>query len=109
MIKSEVESYIELEKLEDLVKIIAVAQRSSPIYYVKLGNTHVYFLPATLGFRGFLIYFIKTETEVKEKYIIYDAINDKISFSNETPTKPSLSYFIIVKVKAQNVLPKVLK
>jgi len=43
--------------------------------------------------------------KVEKKYIVLDTVHDKISFSDELSTKPSLQHFSIVEVQAQNILP----
>ena len=98
--------YVELGKLEDIVKMIATSMSPPPLHHIKAEDRHVYFIPASLGFGRAVIYFVKRKEEVQEKYVVYDTIHDQISFSDEVSTKPSLKHFFIVEVKAQDILPK---
>ena len=95
---------IELGKLEDIIKMMAASMSPPPLHHMKAEDTHIYFIPASLGFGRAVIYFVKREEEVREKYVVYDTIHDKVSFSDEISTKPSSKHFFIVEVKAQNIL-----
>lgn len=69
-------------------------------------NGHVYFLPASLALGKEIIYFVKVKEKVEKKYIVLDMVHDKISFSDELSTTPSLQHFSIVEVTSENILPK---
>ena len=99
-------SYVQLEKLEDLIRMTSASLRSPPLHHTEIKDGHVYFLPASLALGKAVIYFVKVKEKVEEKYVVLDTVHDKISFSNELSTKPTLKYFSIVEVKAQNILPK---
>lgn len=103
---SEEIKYVQLRKFEDIVKMLATSMRPPPLHHTKAGEKHVYFIPASLGLGKSVIYFVEMEKEVEKKYVVYDTIQDKFSFSDEISTKPSLKHFVIVEVKAQNILPK---
>jgi len=104
--ESEKERYVQLEKLDDLVKMIAASMSPPPLHHVKAGKKHIYLLPASMGLGKAVIYFVEVKEAVEKKYVVYDTIYDKISFSDEISTKPSLKHFSVVEVKAQNILPK---
>ena len=53
-----------------------------------------------------IIYSVKVKEKMEKKYIGLDTIHDKISFSNELSTTPSLQHFSIVEVTSENILPK---
>lgn len=97
--------YVQLEKLEDIIKMLSASMRSPPLHHKEIKDGHVYFLPASLALGKAVIYFVKIEEKVEKKYIVLDMIHNKISFSDELSTKPSLKHFQIVEVKAQNILP----
>jgi|GEM_PF-1626705 len=98
-------SYVQLEKIGDIIKMMGASMRSPPLHYTEVKGEHVYFLLASLSLGKPMIYFVKVKEKVETKYIIWDMIHDKISFSDELSTKPSLKHFQIVEVKAQNILP----
>jgi hypothetical protein len=98
--------FLELGNIEELVKIIAVAGRPLPIYKASIKREYVYFVPSALGLGATLIYIVKMKKDIKEKYVVYDSIHDRISYSSVFQTKPSLSHFPIITVKNQNILPK---
>ncbi len=99
------EKYVQLERLEDLVRMMASSMSPPPIHHVKVGRRHVYFLPASIGIGRAVIYFAEAGEAVEKRYAVYDTIRDRVSFSDEISTAPSLKYFPLVDVKAQNVLP----
>lgn len=98
--------YVELEKLEDIIRMTSASERSPPLHHKEVEDGHVYFLPASLALGKAVIYFVKTEEKVGKRYIVHDMVQDQISFSDELSTKPSLKHFQIVEVKEQNILPK---
>lgn len=97
--------YLQLEKMEDIIRMMSASMRSPPLHHKKVKDGHIYFLPASLALGKAVIYFVKVKEKVEKKYIVLDTIHDKISFSDELSTKPSLRHFSIVEVKAQNILP----
>jgi len=99
-------NYIQLERLEDIIRIMSTSTRPPPIHRKKVEDGHVYFLPASIAVGKSIIYFVKVKEKVEIKYIVFDRIQDEISFSNELSTKPSLSHFSIVEVTSENMLPR---
>ncbi len=97
--------YVQLEKLEDIIKMMSASMRSPPLHHNEVNDGHVYFIPASLALGKEVIYFVKMKEKMKEKYIVLDMVHNKISFSDELSTKPSLKHFQIVEVKAENILP----
>ncbi len=97
--------YVQLEKLEDIVMMMSASMRAPPLHHKEVKDGHIYFLPASLALGKEGIYFVKVKEKVEKKYIVLDSVHDKISFSDELSTKPSLQHFSIVEVKAQNILP----
>lgn len=97
--------YVQLEKLEDIIKMMSASMRPPPLHHKEIKDGHVYFLPASLALGKAVIYFAKMKEKVEKKYIVLDMVHDKISFSDDLSTKPSLKHFQIVEVKAQNILP----
>jgi len=97
--------YVQLEKLDDIIKMMSASMRSPPLHHKKVKDGHLYFLPASLALGKAVIYFVKVKEKVEKKYIVLDTLHDKISFSDELSTKPILKHFSIVEVKAQNILP----
>ena len=97
--------YVQLDKLEDIVKMLVTSMRPPPLHYTKIGKKHIYFIPASLGLGKSVIYFIELEEGIKKRYVVYDTMQDKFSLSDEISTKPSLKHFVIVDVKSQNILP----
>ena len=96
--------YVQLEKLEDIIKMMSASMRSPPLHHKKVKDGHIYFLPASLALGKAVMYFVKVKEKVEKKYIVLGTIHDKISFSDELSTKPSLKHFSVVEVKAQNIL-----
>ena len=92
--------YVQLEKLDDIIKMMSASMRSPPLHHKEVKDGHVYFLPGSMA-----IYLVKVKEKVENKYIIVDTLKDKISFSDEHSTKPSLIYFTIVDVTSENILP----
>lgn len=103
---SEEIKYVKLESFDDLVKMMISSMRPPPLHHVEVKDKHVYFLPASLGFGKSVIYLVGMVEKVEKKYVVYDTIQDKFSFSDEIGTKPSLKHFVIVEVKDQNILPE---
>jgi len=99
-------NYVQLEKLEDIIRMMSASMRSPPLHHKEVKDGHIYFLPASLALGKAVIYFVKVKEKVEKKYIVLDTVHDKISFSDELSTKPSLKHFSIVDVKAQNILPR---
>lgn len=97
--------YVQFEKMEDIIRMMSASMRSPPLHHKEAKDGHVYFLPASLALGKAVIYFVKVKEKIEKKYIVLDAVHDKISFSDELSTKPSLRHFSIVEVKAQNILP----
>ncbi|MFX0198747.1 MAG: hypothetical protein ACFFCW_21705 [Candidatus Hodarchaeota archaeon] len=97
--------YIRLGNFEDMVKILVTSMRPPPLHHLKTMEKHVYFIPASLGVGKAVIYFVEMKEGVEKKYVVYDMMQDKFTFSDEISTKPSLKHFVIVEVKAQNILP----
>jgi len=97
--------YVQLEKLEDIIKMMSASMMPPPLHHKEVKDGHVYFIPASLALGRAVIYLVKIRDKVEKKYIVLDMVHDKISFSDELSTKPSLKHFQIVEVKAQNILP----
>jgi len=97
--------YVQLEKLEDIVRMMSASVRAPPLHHKEVKNGHIYFLLASLALGKSVIYFVKVKEEVEKKYIVLDTVHDKISFSDELSTKPSLQHFSIVEVTSENILP----
>ena len=104
MLSGEVK-YVHFEKLEDIIKVMPASIMPPPLHYKEVKDGHIYFIPASLALGRAVIYFVKIREKVEKKYIVLDMIHDKISFSDEPSTKPSLKHFSTVEVKAQNILP----
>ncbi|PIX24584.1 MAG: hypothetical protein COZ69_05760 [Deltaproteobacteria bacterium CG_4_8_14_3_um_filter_45_9] len=104
MLNDEVK-YVQLEKLEDIIKMLSASMRPPPLHHKEIKDGHIYFLPASLALGKAVIYFVKTKEKVEKKYIVLDMVRNKISLSDELSTKPSLKHFSIMEVKAQNILP----
>jgi hypothetical protein len=102
---SEEIKYIKLGKFEDVIKMLVTSMRPPPLHHFNTGKKHVYFIPASIGLGKSVIYFVEREEAIVEKYVVYDTMQDKFSFSDKIMTKPSLKYFVIVEVEEQNVLP----
>jgi hypothetical protein len=98
--------FLQLDKLDDLVRMMASSMRAPPIHHTKVKGEHVYFIPASMGLGKSIVYFFKSNEEIKERYVVLDAVNDKISFSDELSTKPTLQHFPVISVKTQNLLPQ---
>lgn len=99
-------NYIQLEKLEDILRMMSASMRAPPLHHKKVKDGHIYFLPASLALGKSVIYFVKVKEKVEKKYVVLDMIHDKVSFSDELSTKPSLRHFSIVEVTSENILPK---
>jgi hypothetical protein len=56
--------YVQLEKLEDIIKMMSASMRSPPLHHKKVKDGHIYFLPASLALGKAVMYFVK----VKEKW-----------------------------------------
>jgi len=97
--------FIQLEKLEDIIRMMSTSVRAPPLHHKEVRNGHIYFLPASLALGKSVIYFVKVKEKVEKKYIVLDMVNDKISFSDELSTTPSLQHFSIVEVTSENILP----
>lgn len=98
--------YLQLQKLQDLIRVTSASRGSPPLHNKEAKDGHIYLLPASLALGTAVIYFVKTKEKVEKKYIVLDVVHDKMSFSDELSTKPSLKHFQIVEVKAQNILPR---
>ena len=104
--KKEKAGLIELETLKDLVHLI-VHTPFQVVDHVKLLDKHFYFIVVG-GFPGFsrLIYFYSQETPIKESFIIYNNLQDTISFGDKLETRGGMSYLPIIHIKNQNILKK---
>lgn len=103
---SEEIKYIKLGNFEHMVKMLVTSMRPPPLHHVKVGDKHLYFIPASLGLGKAVLYYVEMKKGVEKKYVVYDTMQDNFSFSNEISTKPSLKHFVIIEVEAQNILPK---
>ena len=97
--------YVQLETLEDMIKMMSASMRSPPLHHKEVKDGHVYFIPASLALAKEVIYFVKMKEKVEKRYIVLDMVHNKISFSDELSTKPSLKHFQIIEIKEQNILP----
>lgn len=98
--------YVELEKIEDIIRMTSTSEQSPPLHHKEVEEGHVYFLPASLALGRAVIYFVKIKEKVDKKYILHDMMEDQVSFSDELSTKPTMKNFQVVEVKEQNLLPK---
>ena len=94
---------VELADLENLVNLAARSMLGF-IQHLEFKNNHLYYLQYG-GIPGFgtTIYFIKRD-EIKEKYIVYNKTEDKVSLSDKLDTRGNLVFFPIIHVKKQNIL-----
>lgn len=92
------------EKLEDIIKMMFPSMMSPPLHHKEVNDRHVYFIPVSLALGREVIYFVKMKEKVGKKCVVLDMFYNKMSFSDEFSTRPSLKHFQIVEVKAQNVL-----
>ncbi|MHA1276428.1 MAG: hypothetical protein ACTSQI_03850 [Candidatus Helarchaeota archaeon] len=102
--KKEKTGLIELESLKDLVHLIV----NTPLQimnYTELLGKHYYFMIIS-GMPGFsrLIYYITQDTPIQENFIIYDNLNDQLSYGEKKETRGGLSYIPIIHIKKQNLL-----
>jgi hypothetical protein len=97
--------YVQLEKLDDIIKMMSASMRFPPLHHKEVKDGHVYFLPGSLALGKAVIYLVKVKEKVENKYIVLDTLHDKISFSDELSTKPSIIYFTIVEVTSENIMP----
>jgi len=102
--KEEKTGLIELETLKDLIHLI-MRTPFPTINHVKLTNNHYYFMVMG-GFAGVsrLIYYISQPTEIKESFIVYNNLEDTISFDNKLETRGGITHLPIIHIKSQNIL-----
>ena len=95
---------VELEDLDNLVNLTARSMLSL-IQHIKFKDYHLYYLQYG-GIPGFgtTIYFIRKSDPIKEKYIVYNKSEDKVSLSSTLDTRGNLVYIPIIHVKKQNIL-----
>ena len=98
--------YVQFERLEDIIKMMSASMRAPPLHHKEAKDGHICFLPASLALGKEIIYFVKLKEKMERKYIVLDTVHDKISFSDELSTTPSLQHFSIVEVTSENILPK---
>ena len=99
-------NYIQLEKMDDLVKMIVTSMRPPPLHHVTIGKKNFYFIPTSMGIGRTVIYIVEQDEKIEKRYVVYDTMQDTFSYSDEISTKPSLKHFVIVEVKTENLLPK---
>lgn len=95
---------IELESLIDLVHLI-VHTPFQVVNHIALLGQHLYFIVVG-GFPGFarLIYLFRQQTPIQEKFIVYNNLQDTISFGNQLETRGGISFLPIINIKNQNIL-----
>lgn len=95
---------IELESLKDLVHLI-INTPFHTIDHIKLKKKHYYFLIVG-GLPGFshIIYFYRQDEPIIENFIIYNNLQDMISFGDKVETRGGITYLPIIHIKNQNII-----
>lgn len=96
--------YIQLQNLEDLVKIIA-GSPTAFIHHLDFEKKHIYFVSVIFAGGGSLTYYVKLDEKVDKKYITFNAVNGKIDYREAFAMDANVVYVPIIEVKTQNVLP----
>lgn len=51
-----------------------------------------------------LLYFIRQDEPIKESFIIYNSLQDKIAFGDKLETRGGITYLPIINIKNQNII-----
>ncbi len=97
--------YIELDELDDLIRLVAFSP--TPIlHHLKLKKGHMYF--ARVAFRGesLLVYYLVTDRVVSGKYVVYNFLRGSIEFSDTVSTDTGLRHVSVLEVSSQNIFSK---
>lgn len=97
--------YIELDELDDLIRLVTYSP--TPIlHHLKLNGGHMYF--ARVAFRGEsrLVYYVVTEKVVSGKYVVYNFLKGSIEFSDTVSTDTGLRHVSVLEVSSQNIFSK---
>ncbi len=102
--KEEKVGLIELDTLKDLVHLIVHAPFQT-INHVQLLNQHYYFIIVG-GLPGFsrILYFYRQDAPIKENFIIYNNLQDTLSFGDKLETRGGITYLPIIHIKNQNLI-----
>jgi len=96
--------YIQLQNLEDLVKIIA-GSPTAFIHHLDFEKKHIYFVSVIFAGGGSLTYYAKLDEKVDKKYVTFNTVNGKIEYREAFAMDANVVYVPIIEVKTQNVLP----
>ncbi|MHA1267144.1 MAG: hypothetical protein ACTSRS_18030 [Candidatus Helarchaeota archaeon] len=95
---------IELEDLKDLIHLI-VQTPFLTVNHTNIAGKHYYFVISG-GLPGFahIIYYYQRDTPIEEKYIIYNSLDDTLTYGNKLETRGGIKILPIINIKNQNII-----
>ena len=97
-----VQRYIQFKAFNDFVRFVTLSPTPF-IQHLKVNSRDVYFVQ--IGFREPVLYYVERESEIAEKYVVYNRFRDIISFSNKFESDGQSIFVPILEVERTNIFP----
>ena len=94
---------IEVEAMRDLISLSAGPMGSvNRVHHLKIAGKHLYVLIG--GVPGSVVLYYIILDEITERYIVYNNLLDKISYSDTKESNPQTMHIPIIHIKRQNLV-----
>ena len=94
---------IEVETMRDLISLSAGPMGTvNRVHHLNIKGNHLYVLIG--GVPGSVVLYFIIADEIKEKYIIYNNLEDNISYSDKKISNPQTMHIPIIHIKRQNLV-----
>jgi len=95
------QSYIQFKNFNDFIRFVTFSPTPF-VQHIKLNSHNVYFVQIQgLGER--ILYYVESDKEIQEKYIIYNRFRDTISYSDKIESDGQSTCVPILEVEKTNV------
>jgi hypothetical protein len=95
--------FVEFLDLDNMIRAM-VSSRAPLLLHIELDKRHIYF-QSQPSFKETIYYFVELP-KISGKYVIFDIMSGKISFSDHLKMDPNFRTIPIVDVSRQNIFPK---
>ena len=95
--------YIQLKKLEDLVRLVSSSQTLF-LQHIALNGKHIYFIQSMLSLSKPMVYLYQDMKPIEKKYIIYNRFKDEVAFSDIASTDGQSVNIAILEIENTNLL-----
>jgi hypothetical protein len=93
---------IELESMSDIAYLASSSHSGIIQHYKGKSGDNVYFLVGGT-MNETIIFYVKDE-EIRKRFIIFNAMKNKVEYTNSPILDPKLKIIPIIEVKTQNIL-----